>query len=83
MDKQTFEYKIRLSGKGGYVNLSLDPNEYEALNTYLVNNSSLENGLRCFSKRKIGERVRNDIEKALETYGESIRYQFIGKKSII
>lgn len=75
-----FIYKIRLIGVGGsYIELTLEPNEYVPLNNYLINNSSLEEGLRKFCCSVSSENVRDMIAEALEKYGKHIRYQFIGK----
>ena len=74
-----FIYKVRLIGVGEYIELTLEPNEYVHLNNYLINNSSLEEGLRKFCCSVSSERVRGMIDEALGMYGKCIRYQFIGK----
>ena len=74
-----FIYKVRLIGVGNYIELTLEPNEYVHLNNYLINNSSLEEGLRKFCCSVSSERVRGMIAEALEKYDKHIRYQFIGK----
>lgn len=74
-----FIYKVRLIGVGSYIELTLKPNEYVHLNNYLINNSSLEEGLRKFCCSVSSERVRGMIAEALDKYGKHIRYQFIGK----
>lgn len=74
-----FIYKVRLIGVGEYIELTLEPNEYVHLNNYLINNSSLEEGLRKFCCSVGSEGVRGMIAEALDKYGKHIRYQFIGK----
>lgn len=74
-----FIYKVRLIGVGEYIELTLEPNEYVHLNNYLINNSSLEEGLRKFCCCVSSEGVRGMIAEALDKYGKHIRYQFIGK----
>ena len=74
-----FIYKVRLIGVGEYIELALESNEYVHLNNYLINNSSLEEGLRKFCCSVSSEGVRGMIGEALEKYGKHIRYQFIGK----
>lgn len=80
-DTNEFYYKIRLFGEDGHSVMCLEPREYIALNDCLLNSSTLRKGLELAAKSEnlLSNTIKEEISDALERYGDSIIYQFVGK----
>ena len=78
--KKEFVYKISFSGNNNKKIMALTEEEYKAFNNLLLtSHKTLKENMKLFTETEIGAKCKLAYEDILKYYGESVRYDNLGK----